>query len=153
MSIKLKLEGFDELLKDIENANGKVDDAVESAMRQSAHTMQNALKSEMQKSNVANSLISRMPNFRIEKDYGEITARVGYPKGAYNPDNLSDGYKVVFLNYGTPYRSEHGKIVDISQDGKIRLGFISRAKNAANRKIKKQQEEALNKILERLKRK
>lgn len=152
MSIKLKLEGFDKLLKDIENADGKIDNAVESAMRQSAHTMQNELKTQMQKSNVDKTLISRMPPFEIEKDFGRITARVGYKKGSYNPDNLSDGYKVVFLNYGTPYRTEHGKIVDISKGGTIRLGFIRRAKNAANRKIKKQQEEALNKILERLKR-
>ena len=153
MSIKLKLSGFDELLKDIENANGKIDNAVESVMRQSAYTMQNELKLQMQKSNVDKALISRMPPFRIEKEYGEITARVGYRKGSYNPDDLSDGFKVLFLNYGTPYRTEHGKIVDISKGGKIRLGFISRAKTAANKKIKKQQEEALNKILERLKRK
>lgn len=152
MSIKLKLEGFDELLKDIEKASGDVDRATESAMRQSAVTMQRELISQMQKSNVDNSLISRMPSFEIEKDNGRITARVGFKKGAYNPDNLSDGYKVVFANYGTPYRTEHGKIVDVSSGGKIKLGFINRAKNSAKRKIKKQQEEALNKILARLKR-
>lgn len=152
MSIKLKLEGFDELLKEIEKAGGKIDNAVESAMRLSANTMQNELKTQMQKSNVDNGLISRMPPFEIEKDYGRVTARVGYKKGSYNPDNLSDGYKVTFLNYGTPYRTEHGKIQDQSEGGKIKLGFIRRAKNAARRKIKKQQEEALNKILARLKR-
>ena len=153
MSIKLKLEGFDELLKDIQKASGDVDRATESALRQSAYTMQNELKNQMQKSNVDKGLISRMPQFLIEKDYGKITARVGYKKGAYNPDNLSDGYKVVFANYGTPYRTKHGQIKDISDGGKkLRLGFIDRAKRAAKRKIKKQQEEALNKILARLKR-
>lgn len=151
MSIKLKLEGFDELLKEIEKAEGNVERATENVMRQSAVTMQRELVNQMQKSNVDRSLISRMPSFEIENDFGKITARVGYKKGAYNPNNLSDGYKVVFANYGTPYRSKHGKIVDISNGGKIKLGFIRRAKNTAKKKIKKQQEEALNKILERLK--
>lgn len=150
MSIKLKLEGFDELLKDIEKANGNVEKATENAMRQSAITMERELKTQMQKSNVDRALISRMPSFVIEKDFGKITARVGYKKGAYNPDNLSDGYKVLFANYGTPYRTKHGKIVDMSEGGTIKLGFISRAKSSAGRKIRKQQEEVLNKILARL---
>ena len=151
MSIKLKLEGFDDLLKEIEKAEGSIEAATESAMRLSAHIMQTELKNQMAKSNVDKSLIARMPPFEIEKDFGRIMARVGYKKGGYDPDNLSDGYKVVFLNYGTPYRTEHGKILDKSDGGRIKLGFIRRAKTAAKRKIKKQQEEALNKILARLK--
>lgn len=142
MAIQLKIEGFENLLKDIEAAGGTMTSACDSAMRQSAQIMQSELKSQMQGAGVPSDLINRMPQPVIESEGNRVTARVGYKKGAYNPDNLSDGYKVVFLNYGTPYRKEHGKIVA--------KGFIQRAKSAANPKIKREQKKALKKILKRL---
>lgn len=142
MSIKLKLEGFEELLKDIEKAGGEINKAVESTMRQSAATMQTELKAQMQNAGVDGHLIGAMPPFTVETEGNRTTARVGYKKGAYNPDNPSDGYKVVFLNYGTPNRSKHGKVVA--------RGFVKKAKTKAGRTIKKQQEQTLKKILSRL---
>ena len=143
MSIKLKLEGFDDLLKEIERAGGRIDDATKKCMVKSADIMQDTLKAEMEKANADKDVINAMPAPTIENDYGRITARVGYRKGTYDPHNLSDGYKVVFVNYGTPYRKKHGKI-----EGKtVRLGFIQRAKNKAKRKIEKTQEETLHEIL------
>lgn len=143
MSIKLKLEGFDELLKNIEKAGGEIDRATENAMRQSAVTMQRELVAQMTKANVDRALISRMPSFVIEKDHGAITARVGYRSTGYNPSSPSDYHKAIFINYGTPTRSKHGVIVG--------RGFVQKAKRRARRTIKKQQEEVLNKILARLK--
>ena len=84
-----------------------------------------------------------MPSYELENDHGFITARVGYKKGLYDPHNLSDGYKVVFLNYGTPRRTRHGKV-------KAR-GFISKAKSRAKPKMRKEQEKTLNDILRGLK--
>lgn len=153
MAIKLKLEGFDELLKNIEAAGGTIDKACESAMKQSAQTMQEELKAAMKSANVDAGLIGAMPQFQIEKEGNRISARVGYKKGAYNPADISDGYKVVFLNYGTPYRQSHGKIHEGSSmkaGGSLKLGFIQKAKRSARPKIKKQQKEALEKILGRL---
>ena len=151
MSIKLKLDGFEELLKAIEKAEGNVDAACEQALRKSAVIMQDELTAEMQKSHVDSKLISRMPSYEIEKDHGLITARVGYKKGEYNPDNISDGYKVVFANYGTPRRSKHGKILDVSDGGKLKLGFINRAKRKAKPKIYRVQKKTLEDILRGLK--
>lgn len=142
MSIKLKLEGFEELLKDIEKAGGEINKAVENTMRQSAATMQTELKAQMQSAGVDAHLISAMPPFEIETEGNTTIARVGYKKGAYNPDNPSDGHKVVLLNYGTPNRRKHGKVVA--------RGFIKKAKTKAARTIKKQQEQTLKKILSRL---
>lgn len=148
MSIKLKLEGFDELLTQIEKAGGTIDDAAKECLQKSAAIMDAELTAQMQAANVDSGLINRKPPPEIEANGNRLTARVGYKKGAYDPNNPSDGYKVVFLNYGTPYRTAHGKIED---DGKVKLGFIKRAKDKASSKIKKQQETTLNKILEGLK--
>lgn len=146
MSIKLNLDGFDEMLKKIEKAGGNVDKASRRAMERAADIMQDELKAQMQAADEKNSmsnLIARMPSPTIENDYGRITARVGYKKGAYNPDNLSDGYKAVFINYGTPRRTKHGKV-------KAR-GFIQKAKRRAKPKIRKEQEKILDEILRGLK--
>lgn len=142
MSIRLKLDGFEELMKEIKKAEGNVEKATEKCLRKSADIMQDELKSQMQKANVPSELITAMPAPEIENDYGLITARVGYKKGPYDPTNISDSYKVVFLNYGTPNRKKHGKIV--------KRGFIQKAKNKARKPIQQQQENTLKEILKGL---
>ncbi len=142
MSIKIKLEGFDELLSKIEKAGGSIDGAVESCVKQSATIMHNELKTQMQKADVDSELISQMPAPTFEKEGNRMTARVGYKKGAYNPRDPSDAYKIIFLNFGTPKRKIHGKV-------KAR-GFIKKAKTKARPQIKKQQEQTLDNILKGL---
>lgn len=142
MSIRLKLEGFENLLSEIEKAGGSIQRATESAMKQSAQIMEQELKSQMQSAGVPGHLISEMPAPEIETNANRVTARVGYKKGAYDPENPSDGYLVVFLNYGTPERTQHGKVVG--------RGFIKKARNAARPKIKKAQREVFEKIIGRL---
>lgn len=142
MSIKLKLDGFDGLFEQITKAGGVVEDAAQKCLKKSADIMHSTLKAEMQKSNVDSGLVSRIPSPEIEADGNRYTARVGYKKGAYDEGNPSDGYKVVFANYGTPHRSKHGK-----QPAK---GFIERAKKKARPQIKKAQQETLNDIIKGL---
>ena len=144
MSIKLKLdEGWHDLIREIEKAGGKIDKAVTVCQERSANVMQHELVDQMQRSKVDSELISRIPSPVVENNHGVITARVGYKKGSYNPQNISDGYKVVFINYGTPRRKKHGKIQP--------RGFITKAKNKARKNIKAEQEKAFNEILEGLK--
>lgn len=134
--ISLNLVGFDELLKNIEAAGGTINGAVDSCMKQSAQIQQKELKAQMQKKKVDGALVNRMPPPEIKWDGNACIARVGYKKGEYDPKNLSDGYKAVFINYGTPRVSPRK--------------FIRAAQNKAKPQIKKAQEETLNKILERL---
>lgn len=142
MAIKLKLTGFESVLKDIEKAGGNINTATRQAMNESAKIMQAELISAMQAADVSSDLVARMPEYKIETSANRVTAIVGYEKGAFNPENLSDGYKVVFLNYGTPRRTKHGQV-------KAR-GFIQRAKKKANPKIKKIQENTFDEILKGL---
>lgn len=154
MSIKLKIKGFEDLINNIEAAGGSSVQACENALKGSAVIMQNELKAEMRMSNVPSDLVNEMPNFSVETNGNRTTARVGYQKGNYDPNNLSTGYKVLFLNYGTPHRKYHGQIREgspLKSGGTIHLGFIQRAKKNANPKIRKQQKQAFEKILERLK--
>ena len=134
--IQLNIYGFDELLKKIESAGGTINKAVDICMKQSAKTQETYLKAQMRKTKVDTDLINRMPPPEIEWNGNSCTARVGYKKGDYNPKELSDGYKAVFINYGTPRISPRE--------------FIKAAKNKAKPQIKKEQEETLNKILGRL---
>ena len=142
MSIYLKVEGFDDMMQKIQKAQGSVKSATKQCARISGNIMNAELKAQMSSAGVDGGLIAEMPAPEVEDDYGLITARAGYRKGSYDPDNLSTGYKVLFLNYGTPYRTKHGQV-------KAR-GFIKKAKRRAKPKIKKEQEKALHDILKGL---
>ena len=135
--LQVNLEGFDELLEKIKKAGGSIDEACTACIKNSAKIQQIKLQAQMRKSRVDSSLINRMPPPEITKDGNKYSARVGYTKGSYDPNNISDDYKVVFLNYGTP-RIKPRK-------------FIKKAKNAAKKPIKRAQEYTLNKILGSLK--
>lgn len=138
--IQLNIEGFDELLKKIEDAGGNINSAVNYCMEKSAKIQHEELQTQMRKASpkpVDAGLISRMPPPEITWSGNACTARVGYHKGAYDPHNLSDGYKAVFINYGTPRIEPRN--------------FIDKAKKKAKSKIKKAQQEAFNEILEDLK--
>lgn len=141
--ITVKIEGFEELFNQIEKAGGSMNKAADSCIRKSAQIMQEELKTQMYNANVPDDLINDMPPPKIEVEGNLYSASVGYEKGIYNPKDLTDSYKVIFLNYGTPKRKEHGKVKD--------RGFIRKAKNKARPQIKKEQQKTLEKILGRLK--
>ena len=138
----LQLKGFDDLLEKIQKAGGSIDRAADSCLRQSAQIMQSELKAQMQASGVDSALINAMPPPQITVEGNRFEAAVGYNKGNYDPRNPSDGYKVIFLNYGTPRRTMHGKVAA--------RGFIAAAKKKARPQIKKAQRATLEKILERV---
>lgn len=143
MPITLKLTGFDKMLTAIEKAGGSIDRAANQCMQKSAKLMDEELKAQMRSANVKSDLISRMPSPEIDKEGNRYTARVGFVKGEYNPKKPSDAYKAIFLNYGTPRRTKHGKV-------KARH-FIEKAKKKAKSKIKNSQQQTLEEILGGLK--
>lgn len=136
-SIELKLTGFDELIKKIEQAGGSIDSTVNTCMEKSAQIAQDQIKDQMIKKKVSKRLVNSMPKYEISRNGNAITARVGFKKGKYDPRNLSDGYKAVFINYGTPRIKPRE--------------FIKAAKSKAKRQIKQVQQETLSEILEELK--
>lgn len=135
--LKIELTGFDDILKKIDEAGGSINGAVNTCAQESAKTLQNELKTQQQKKKVSSSLVNRMPNYEIEWNGNRCFAKVGYKMGKYDPKNLSDGFKAVFINYGTP-RIKPRK-------------FIKAAKSKARQQIKKQQQDTFEKILGGLK--
>lgn len=142
LPINLKLDGFEDMMRQIQKAEGSVKGATQRCMNASAKVMDAELKTQMSKAGVQGDLIAEMPASTVQYQHGLLTASVGYKKGAYDPNNLSTGYKVLFLNYGTPHRKKHGQV-------KAR-GFILKAKRRAKPKIKKEQEKTLHEILKGL---
>lgn len=139
----LQLKGFEDLLEQIQKAGGSIDQAAERCLRQSAQIMQAELKTQMGAAGVDANLINAMPPPQITVDGNRYSAAVGYKKGNFDPKNPSDGYKVVFLNYGTPRRTMHGKVAA--------RGFIQAAKKKARPRIKKEQQQTFENILGGLK--
>lgn len=136
MSIKLTFKGFDEYMERIEKAGGDVAAVTEKAMREAAKVQQDELTSQMRKAGVSSHLVSEMPEPRIVWSGNRISVKVGYPVGSYDPKNLTDGFKAIFLNYGTPRVAPRN--------------FIAPAKKAAAPQIKKAIKAALEEILKEL---
>lgn len=141
--VSLNLDGFEAMLADIEKAGASVNKAAEKCIKASADIVDDEMKRQMRKAGVDSGLISRLPPAQIKSDGNRFEADTGYKKGAYDPHNLSDGYKAVFLNYGTPRRKSHGK--------ERARGFVQATKKSAARKVKKVQAATLEEILKGLK--
>lgn len=129
----MSLNGFDELISRIQKAGGTIDQAADACARKAAEIQQGHLKAQMQRVKADSGLVASMPEPTIERDGNVWRVRVGYQKGEYDPKDLTEGYKAVFLNYGTP-RVKPRK-------------FVAAAKKKARPAIKKAEQETLETIL------
>lgn len=139
----LSLTGFDDLLNDIEKAQGSAAQAAAEAVKEGADEYKKQLTAAANAADVPADLVNKIQKtVKVKNDF--VSARVGWNVPAYNPKNPADAFKVIFLNYGTPRRTTRSG----ANRGKINpRGFIGKAKRAARSKIKKAQENALKKIL------
>ena len=139
--LSITLEGFDEMIEQIRKAEGNVDSAIQTAVNAGASAAESALRSQCAASGVPDSVTGAITR-TVERTGNRYTVGVGWELGAYNPQNISQGYKAVFLNYGTPHRTKHGQT-------KAR-GFIAKAKKASLKPVKAAQQSALEKIMKEL---
>jgi hypothetical protein len=132
------------LLNQIKKAGGDIEAATWDAARAGGRIYYQHLVEECKRSGVPDHLIDKI-RFNCLRDASgnRYAVVVGWYMDAYDPTNPADGYKVVFLNYGTPRReSTKGNRGFITG-----RGFIGRAKRKAQRPIKEAQKEFLNKVL------
>lgn len=138
----LSLKGVEGILEEIQKANGKVNEAAEKALKVGAAELEKQIKAEASAANVPSNVTNEVST-EIISTGNQYKCKVGWKLDQYDPQNLSQGYKALFLNYGTPHRTEHGQIVP--------RGFISRAKSKSKKNIKTAQQTALDEILKELK--
>lgn len=134
----LKLQGFDYLLDEIQRAGGNINNAVDKAVKAGAAELEAELRAQCAAADVPDSITNEIRT-KHTRSGNLYKCQVGWEMGEYTPDNLTAGYKALFLNYGTPHRTKHGKI-------KAR-GFITAAKKKARRKVKLAQAQALDEII------
>ncbi len=153
---------FEELIDKIKKADGNINGAIMKAAKQGAQAYKTTLVNECNSSGVPANVIEAIKTECKSNSSGDkAKAVVGWRLDVYDKEKPSEGYKALFLNYGTPHRftKEGGQRVQINGkwvtlgtdrghvDGR---GFITRAKKKAKSKIKRAQEDALKEILKGL---
>lgn len=149
--IKVSLKGFEEMLDKINKANGDVNKAAEKAINDSAKVAEQELKTAAMSAGLSSDLVGRIKT-RKKSQGNTYTAKVGWELGSYDPNNLSAGYKAMFINYGTVRRktktgADRGALTKPPKQKQ----FIAVAKKRANKRIKQAQQEIIKKVQEDLK--
>lgn len=144
--IKVSLKGFDDMLDKINKANGDVNKAAEKAINDSARIAEQELKSAAISAGLKSNLVSKIKTRKTAKG-NTYAAKVGWELGAYNPNDLSAGYKAMFINYGTVRRktktgADRGALTKPPKQRQ----FIAVAKKKANKRIKQAQQQVIEKV-------
>ena len=158
--IKLNLKGFEKMLEEIQAAGGDVDKAAQETLTECAKVVEDELIAACNAAGVPSSVSSEI-GIETGKSGDRHYARVGWKMGDYNPKKLSAGFKAVFMNYGTIRRKvkdtgEHAtvggnwKTLGTDRGEVTGKGFISAAKDASDKKVKKIQKQKLDEILKGL---
>lgn len=139
---------FDSLLNKIKKAGGDIEAATWDAARKGGRVYYDNLVAECKRSNVPDNLINKIRfNCLRDSSGNRFAVVVGWVMDNYNPNDPADGYKVVFLNYGTPRRTTN----EGANRGYITgRGFIGRARKKSVRPIKAAQEKFLTDLLKGL---
>ena len=138
--IKIKLKGWNEYLDLIQAAGRELEPIARECITESAKIVEQELAAAASSAGVPGDLVGDIET-EISGNGNAYTASIGWKKGEYNPKKLSNGYKIVFMNYGTGHRQTKLKA---NRGQMTELGFIQKGRTAANKKIKKKQKEALN---------
>lgn len=134
----LEIKGFEKLLEKVQQAEGNIDKVTTMIANESVDIIYSDLKNAAEAAGVPSSVVNEITKEKATWHGNVCSAGVGWKLGSFNPDNPSQGYKAIFLNYGTPRRSKHGQI-----QGRF---FITRAKGTSRKKVKKVQQKALEEI-------
>lgn len=127
----IKLTGVQELIASLEKIEGDLDKSAEKVVDRAGDILREELVSAMKnadKTGGMKGLISRMPPNQKTGSGNRYTVRVGYIPTEYDPKNLSDYFKAMFLNFGTPHRDDkYGQVKERE--------FVKKAKKAAKKRL------------------
>ncbi len=134
----LEIKGFEKLLEKVQQAEGDIESVTTKVANEGVDIMYSDLKNAANAAGVPSSVSNEITKEKASWNGNVCSAGVGWKLGSFNPDKPSQGYKAIFLNYGTPRRSKHGQV-----QGRF---FITSAKKSSKKKVKKAQENALKEI-------
>lgn len=159
--LQLTLKGFDKYLEELQKAGANVNVVAEKVTKDCAAVVENEIKSQY--TNGGHASLTSDVRTKITSKANNYHASVGWEMGNYQPDNLTSGYKALFLNYGTPRRSiktdkrirantyDYGWVTLGKNRGAVTpRGYITRAKEAAKPKINKIQKQVFEDLLKEL---
>lgn len=141
---KLTLTGFDDLLEQIQKAEGDIKRATEVALKEGATVLVKAYETQARSNGVPQKSIAALNVDPPKWTGNRCEAGAGFKLGAYDPENPSGGYIAMFENYGTKQRKTQAG----QNRGKMKaLGFIQKAEKKAAPQVRKAEQAALNNIL------
>lgn len=147
--IKIEFTGFEDLVKEIEKASGKIENAVIKATDAAADVVYTELRTQAAAAGVPDSVTNEIKKTPATMQNNICTATVGWELGEYNPADPSAGYKAILMNYGTP-RARRTR----AGENRGTMGathFIRKTKRRSKKKVVAAQKAALNETLKGLK--
>lgn len=138
---KLELKGFNEFIQDLQDAGGNIDKQGKECFEQCARETEAQLRAKAKASGLDQKLLNKMNSKTTQNTSAGIwDFETGWEKGKLNSKKISDGYKVLFYNYGTPKRyTKKGA----NRGKEAKTNFIANAKRAAAKRCKKIQKDFL----------
>lgn len=150
--MRLKVDGFNEMLERVQKAGGDVDKAARECMEKSLQVLESNLKKEAEASGAPTSTVSHS----VTISGNRISGETGWKLGNYDSNNPSEGYEAMFREFGTGKHSARGKGKDRQTAAGHNRGsteprpFIAKARKKSAKPIKAIQQETLQNIVKEL---
>lgn len=150
--MRLQVKGFDEMLDAIKRAGGDVDKAAKVCMEKSIQVLESNLISEAKASGAETSTVFH----KVTSNGNMVAAETGWKLGEYDSNNPSEGYRAMFIEFGTGKSSERGKGKDRQTAAGYNRGstaprpFLAQARKKSVKAIRAVQQETLQNITKEL---
>lgn len=150
--MRLQVKGFDEMLDKIQKAGGDVDKAARNCMEKSIKILESNLINEAQASGADTGEVAHS----VTVSGNRIAAETGWKLGSYDSNNPSEGYRAMFVEFGTGKSSARSKGKDRQTAAGYNRGsteprpFIAKARKKSAKPIRAIQQETLQNIVKEL---
>lgn len=150
--IKLKLKGFDDMLDAVKRAGGDIDNAARVCMEKSVSVLEEYLIDEAQESGAETTEIFH----QVQSSGNRVSAETGWHLGNYDSNNPSEGFRAMFIEFGTGKHSARSKGKDRQTAAGYNRGstephpFMEQARKRAVKPVRTIQQETLQSIVKEL---
>lgn len=143
--VTLTLKGFDALLEQIQEANGSIKAATERALEAGAKLISDDIRAGATARKIPTG---NMITPKTEWNGNRASIKAGFELGSYDPRNPSDGYKALFIEYGSPADGGNRTTKAGKNRGRVNADpFIRPALTRNKKAVQAAQQKALEQIL------